>query len=48
MQQGDFPQNVRGFYWLVIKKFPFYFGITFTLGVIGNIFNMIFDPLASK
>lgn len=44
----DFPKTVRGFYWLVIKKFPFYFGTIFTIGIAGNVFNMIFEPLSSK
>ncbi|MCQ2581536.1 MAG: ABC transporter ATP-binding protein/permease [Alphaproteobacteria bacterium] len=44
----DFPKTVRGFYWLVIKKFPFYFGTIFTIGIVGNVFNMIFEPLSSK
>jgi len=48
MKKDSFPKTVKGFYWLVIKKFPFYFGTIFTIGVIGNLFNMIFDPLASK
>ncbi len=44
----DFPKTVRGFYWLVIKKFPWYFGTIFTIGIVGNVFNMIFEPLSSK
>lgn len=48
MKKDTFPKTVRGFYWLVIKKFPFYFGIIFTCGVIGNAINMVFDPLIMK
>lgn len=48
MQQDSFPKTLRGFYWLVIKKFPFYFGTIFTIGIVGNVFNMIFEPLSSK
>ena len=48
MKQDTFPKTLRGFYWLVIKKFPFYFGIIFLCGVIGNAINLIFDPLIMK
>ena len=48
MKEDSFPKTVRGFYWLVIKHFPWYFGTIFTLGIIGNILNMVFDPLALK
>lgn len=48
MNKDSFPKTVRGFYWLVIKKFPFYYGTILTLGVIGVVLQMIFDPLALK
>lgn len=48
MQQDSFPKTLRGFYWLVIKKFPFYFGSIFTIGVCGVIIDMIFSPLTTK
>ena len=48
MKQDNFPKTLRGFYWLVIKKFPFYFGVTFVCGILANIFQMIFDPLIMK
>ena len=48
MKKNSFPKTVKGFYWLVIKKFPFYFGTVFTFGVMGTVLNMVFDPLALK
>ncbi|MCQ2562439.1 MAG: ABC transporter ATP-binding protein/permease [Alphaproteobacteria bacterium] len=48
MQQDTFPKTLRGFYWLVIKKFPWYFGIIFLLGVIRTILTMIIGPLSLK
>ena len=48
MSQSDFPKTVRGFYWLVIKKFPFSVGIVFLCGVFGYMLNMVFQPLSSK
>ena len=44
----DFPKTVKGVYWLVIKKFPIYFGAIFLCGILGNVLNMVFDPLAMK
>ena len=44
----NFPKTVRGFYWLVIKKFPWYFGTIFTLGVIGTVLTMVFEPVSLK
>ena len=48
MQQDTFPKTYKGFYWLVIKKFPWYFGTIFTLDIIITIIGMIFGPLVSK
>ena len=48
MKKDTFPKTVRGFYWLVIKHFPYFFGTIFICGVIGNTMNMIFDPLIMK
>jgi ATP-binding cassette subfamily B protein len=45
---SEFPKTVRGFYWLVIKKFPFSVGIVFLCGVFGYMLNMLFQPLSSK
>ena len=44
----SFPETLRGFYWLVIKKFPVYFGVIFFCGVLGKTLNMIFEPLVLK
>lgn len=48
MQKDDFPKTVYGFYWLVIKKFPWYFGTTFSLDVVSTVMGMIVFPLTSK
>lgn len=48
MSQSDFPKTVRGFYWLVIKKFPISVGIVFLCAIMGNMLDMLFRPLASK
>ena len=48
MKQDNFPKTVRGFYWLIIKKFPWYFGSIFTIGVFGMVIDMIFGPLVTK
>ena len=48
MKQKSFPETLRGFYWLVIKKFPVYFGVIFFCGVLGKTLNMIFEPLVLK
>lgn len=44
----SFPKTLFGFYWLVIKKFPYFFGALFVCGTLTNIFQMIFGPLTSK
>ena len=48
MQQDTFPKTYKGFYWLIIKHFPWYFGITFSLDIISTIMGMIVFPLTSK
>ena len=48
MNKNMFPKTVWGFYWLVIKKFPVYYGVIFVCGILSNVMSMIFDPLASK
>ena len=48
MKQDNFPKTVRGFYWLVIKKFPWYFGTIFFCGVLAHTINIVFDPLLMK
>lgn len=44
----QFPKTFYGFYWLVVKHFPIFFGIIFACGIIRNILGMIFGPLTSK
>ena len=48
MNKNPFPKTVWGCYWLVIKKFPVYYGVIFVCGILNNVMSMIFDPLASK
>lgn len=48
MREDSFPKTVRGFYWRVIKKFPWLFGITFVIGVASWTLGMIFNPLMMK
>lgn len=48
MTQTYFPRTFYGFYLLCIKKFPWYFGTVFVIGVLINIIGMIFGPLTSK
>ena len=48
MTQDKFPKTVRGFYWLIIKHFPFTVGIVFFMSVLGYMLDMLFRPLSSK
>ena len=48
MQKDEFPKTYKGFYWLVIKHFPWYFGSLFFIGIVITIFQMVFGPLTSK
>lgn len=48
MKQKEAFKSLRGFYWLVIKRFPFYFGALFLCGVLGRVLQMLFDPLTTK
>lgn len=48
MQQDKFPKTYQGFYWLIIKKFPWYFGTIFSIDIINTIMGMVFFPLTSK
>ena len=43
-----FPKTVRGFYWLVVKKFPLFFGTMFFGGVLISIANIVIHPLTNK
>ena len=44
----NFPKTLFGFYRLVIKRFPWFFGTLFVCGTIGNVLSMVFGPLTSK
>lgn len=48
MQQDNFPKTYKGFYWLIIKKFPWFFGTIFSIDIITTIIGMVFFPLTSK
>ena len=42
------PKTVRGFYWLIVKKFPLFFGTMFLSGVLVSIANIAIYPLSNK
>ena len=44
----NFPKTLFGFYWLVIKRFPWFFGILFVCGTLIHVLQMVFGPLTSK
>lgn len=44
----NFPKTYRGFYWLVIKKFPWYFGISALVGILMYASNIWLDPYVTK
>ena len=44
----EFPKTLYGFYWMVIKKFKFYFWSVFFLGVLGITLDMVMSPLTLK
>lgn len=47
-QQADnFPQTLMAFYWLIIKRFPFYFGTLFTLKTSRRFIGMVAGSLIS-
>lgn len=48
MQQDDFPKTYKGFYWLIIKKFPWFFGTIFSIDIITTIIGMVFFPINIK
>ena len=43
-----FPKTVKGFYWLIVKKFPLFFGTMFLSGVLISIANIAIYPLTNK
>ena len=48
MQKDDFPKTYKGFYWRVIKHFPWFFGTIFSIDIFSTIISMVFFPLTSK
>ena len=44
----NFPKTLFGFYWLVIKKLPWFFGTLFVCGTLTHVLQMVFGPLTSK
>ena len=48
MNKDSFPKTVRGFYWLCLKTSPWYVGALFVCTVLGNVLEMMFEPLISK
>ena len=44
----NFPKTWQGFYWLVIKHFPWYMGIMFLCAVLDNVTALAFSPYMSK
>ena len=44
----DFPKTVKGFYWLIVKKFPLFFGTMFFSGVLSAVLSMIMRPITNK
>jgi len=43
-----FPKTVRGFYWLIVKKFPLFFGTMFFGGVLNSLVRTVLEPLTYK
>ena len=43
-----FPKTVRGFYWLIVKTFPLYFGTLFFGGILMSLLGMLVRPLTNK
>ena len=45
--ENEFPKNLRGFYWMIIKRFPWYFGALFLLKTSRQFVGMISGSLIS-
>ena len=43
-----FPKTVKGFYWLIVKKFPLFFGTMFLSGVLISLAGMLVKPITTK
>ncbi len=48
MKKDSFPKTVRGYYWLCLRKFPWFIGTVFACTVIGHALEMVFSPLITK
>ncbi|MBO7643324.1 MAG: ABC transporter ATP-binding protein [Alphaproteobacteria bacterium] len=44
----EFPKTVKGFYWLIVKKFPLFFGAMFLAVVLGSLGEMVVRPITTK
>ncbi len=43
-----FPKTVKGFYWLIVKKFPLFFGTMFLCGILTSLGGMLIKPITTK
>ena len=43
-----FPKTVKGFYWLIVKKFPLFFGTMFLSVVLSSLGEMVIRPITTK
>ncbi|MBR4475323.1 MAG: ABC transporter ATP-binding protein [Alphaproteobacteria bacterium] len=43
-----FPKTVKGFYWLIVKKFPLFFGTMFIGGILMRVARLVVFPLTNK
>ena len=43
-----FPKTVKGFYWLIVRKFPLYFGTLFFGGILMSVLHMLIRPISNK
>ena len=43
-----FPKTVKGFYWLIVKKFPLFFGTMFFGGILASLGEMLIKPITTK
>ncbi len=48
MKKDNFPKTVRGYYWLCLRKFPWFIGTVFACSVVGRMLEMLFTPLINK
>ena len=48
MKKDYFPKTVRGYYWLCLRKFPWFIGTVFACDIVGRALEMLFNPLINK